>query len=76
MGSVQKYRYRVVDVFTNQPLAGNALALFPEASGIDAAFTVTGGRTGAMSDSISGVKGHFRQDSKQSFSITGGGGRG
>ena len=36
MGSVQKYRYRVVDVFTDQPWAGNALAVFPKASGIDA----------------------------------------
>ena len=27
--------YRVVDVFTDQPLEGNALAVFPEASGID-----------------------------------------
>lgn len=29
------FRYRVVDVFTDQPLSGNALAVFPDASGID-----------------------------------------
>jgi trans-2,3-dihydro-3-hydroxyanthranilate isomerase len=28
-------RYRIVDVFTTQPLEGNALAVFPDASGID-----------------------------------------
>ncbi len=31
------YRYRVVDVFTNRPLEGNALAVFPDATGIDQA---------------------------------------
>jgi trans-2,3-dihydro-3-hydroxyanthranilate isomerase len=30
------YRYRVVDVFTERPLEGNALAVFPEAAAIDA----------------------------------------
>jgi trans-2,3-dihydro-3-hydroxyanthranilate isomerase len=30
-------RYRVVDVFTNTPLEGNPLAVFPDASGIDPA---------------------------------------
>jgi trans-2,3-dihydro-3-hydroxyanthranilate isomerase len=29
------YRYRVVDVFTQQPLEGNALGVFPSASGLD-----------------------------------------
>lgn len=29
------FRYRVVDVFTGRPLEGNALAVFPEASGLD-----------------------------------------
>jgi trans-2,3-dihydro-3-hydroxyanthranilate isomerase len=29
------YRYLVVDVFTNQPLEGNSLAVFPNASGLD-----------------------------------------
>jgi len=29
------YRYRVVDVFTEKPLEGNPLAVFPEASGMD-----------------------------------------
>lgn len=29
------HRYRVVDVFTEHPLEGNALAVFPDASGID-----------------------------------------
>lgn len=29
------HRYRVVDVFTTQPLEGNPLAVFPDASGID-----------------------------------------
>jgi len=29
------YRYRVVDVFTDKPLEGNPLAVFPDASGID-----------------------------------------
>src|SRR6266852_5906801 len=28
-------RYRVVDVFTENPLEGNALAVFPDASGLD-----------------------------------------
>jgi trans-2,3-dihydro-3-hydroxyanthranilate isomerase len=35
MSSVRSYRYRVVDVFTDQPLEGNALAVFPNASGLD-----------------------------------------
>lgn len=35
MGSAHTYRYRVVDVFTQTPLEGNALAVFPDASGID-----------------------------------------
>jgi trans-2,3-dihydro-3-hydroxyanthranilate isomerase len=29
------YRYRVVDVFTQHPLEGNPLAVFPDASGLD-----------------------------------------
>jgi trans-2,3-dihydro-3-hydroxyanthranilate isomerase len=29
------FRYRVVDVFTTEPLEGNQLAVFPDASGID-----------------------------------------
>jgi hypothetical protein len=29
------YRYRVVDVFTQQPLEGNPLAVFPDATGLD-----------------------------------------
>jgi trans-2,3-dihydro-3-hydroxyanthranilate isomerase len=36
VSSVRSYRYRVVDVFTDQPLEGNPLAVFPDASGIDA----------------------------------------
>jgi len=28
------FRYRVVDVFTKEPLEGNPLAVFPDASGI------------------------------------------
>ncbi len=35
MGTSRSYRYRVVDVFTTQPLEGNALAVFPDSSGID-----------------------------------------
>ena len=31
----RSYRYRVVDVFTKEPLEGNALAVFPDSSGID-----------------------------------------
>ncbi|MGA7523796.1 MAG: PhzF family phenazine biosynthesis protein [Acidobacteriaceae bacterium] len=31
------HRYRVVDVFTEHPLEGNALAVFPDASGIEGA---------------------------------------
>ena len=34
---VRTYRYRVVDVFTDRPLEGNPLAVFPDASGIDGA---------------------------------------
>jgi trans-2,3-dihydro-3-hydroxyanthranilate isomerase len=30
------YRYRVVDVFTERPLEGNPLAVFPDARGLDA----------------------------------------
>ena len=30
-----QYRYRVVDVFTEHALEGNALAVFPDASGLD-----------------------------------------
>ena len=32
----QTYRYRVVDVFTEHPLEGNPLAVFPDARGLDA----------------------------------------
>ncbi len=35
MNSLRSYRYRVVDVFTKQPLEGNALAVFPDSSGLD-----------------------------------------
>jgi trans-2,3-dihydro-3-hydroxyanthranilate isomerase len=35
MNSDRTCRYRVVDVFTDKPLEGNALAVFPDASGID-----------------------------------------
>ena len=29
------YRYQVVDVFTEEPLEGNQLGVFPDSSGID-----------------------------------------
>ena len=29
-----RYRYRIVDVFTTQPLEGNPLAVFPDAAGL------------------------------------------
>lgn len=35
MNSVRTCRYRVVDVFTDKPLEGNPLAVFPDASGLD-----------------------------------------
>jgi trans-2,3-dihydro-3-hydroxyanthranilate isomerase len=35
MGQAKSYRYKVVDVFTTEPLAGNALAVFPDAREID-----------------------------------------
>jgi trans-2,3-dihydro-3-hydroxyanthranilate isomerase len=35
MNNLRSYCYRVVDVFTKQPLEGNALAVFPDASGLD-----------------------------------------
>lgn len=35
MKTTQSLRYRVVDVFTDTPLEGNALAVFPDASGLD-----------------------------------------
>src|SRR5580692_12702053 len=35
MTSTQSYRYRVVDVFTDTPLKGNPLAVFPDARGLD-----------------------------------------
>ena len=35
ISNAQSYRYRVVDVFTDRPLEGNPLAVFPDASGID-----------------------------------------
>lgn len=35
MSTIQSYRYRVVDVFTERALEGNALAVFPDASGLD-----------------------------------------
>jgi trans-2,3-dihydro-3-hydroxyanthranilate isomerase len=33
---MNNYRYRIVDVFTEVPLEGNALAVFPDATGLDA----------------------------------------
>jgi trans-2,3-dihydro-3-hydroxyanthranilate isomerase len=35
MGNEGRYRYRVVDVFTDRPLEGNSLAVFPDATGLD-----------------------------------------
>ena len=35
MARVKSYRYTVVDVFTTEPLAGNPLAVFPDASDFD-----------------------------------------
>jgi trans-2,3-dihydro-3-hydroxyanthranilate isomerase len=35
MAQVKSYRYAVVDVFTTEPLAGNPLAVFPDASEFD-----------------------------------------
>jgi trans-2,3-dihydro-3-hydroxyanthranilate isomerase len=35
MNGLRSYRYLLVDVFTERPLEGNALAVFPEASGLD-----------------------------------------
>lgn len=35
MNDERSFRYRVVDVFTQKPLQGNALAVFPDASDID-----------------------------------------
>src|SRR5580700_2014251 len=35
MPSARSYRYVVVDVFSTEPLAGNPLAVFPDAAGID-----------------------------------------
>jgi len=35
MENSRSYRYRVVDVFTQEPLEGNSLAVFPAASGLD-----------------------------------------
>jgi len=35
MAQVKSYRYAVVDVFTAEPLAGNPLAVFPDASEFD-----------------------------------------
>src|SRR5450432_3512644 len=32
---MSSHRYRIVDVFTTEPLQGNALAVFPDATGID-----------------------------------------
>ena len=37
MGLEREYSYRVVDVFTEHPFEGNALAVFPDASTMDAA---------------------------------------
>jgi len=37
MGHAQEYRYRVVDVFTERPLEGNALAVFLDAAAMDGA---------------------------------------
>ena len=35
MAGPRSYRYRVVDVFTTQPLEGNQLGVFPDSSGLD-----------------------------------------
>jgi trans-2,3-dihydro-3-hydroxyanthranilate isomerase len=35
MKTRRSYRYRVVDVFTKEPLEGNALAVFPDSSDLD-----------------------------------------
>lgn len=35
MNNNRSYRYRVVDVFTERPLEGNALAVFPDSTGLD-----------------------------------------
>ena len=35
MTRTKSYPYTVVDVFTTEPLSGNSLAVFPEASELD-----------------------------------------
>jgi trans-2,3-dihydro-3-hydroxyanthranilate isomerase len=35
MSHIHTFHYQIVDVFTDQPLQGNALAVFPNASGLD-----------------------------------------
>ena len=35
MSNSKSYRYRVVDVFTDRALEGNALAVFPDAADLD-----------------------------------------
>ena len=35
MSTRRSYRYRVVDVFTTEPLEGNQLGVFPDSSGLD-----------------------------------------
>src|ERR1700734_1595389 len=35
MARLKSYRYKVVDVFTTEPLAGNPLAVFPDAPDLD-----------------------------------------
>ena len=36
MAQIKSHRYTVVDVFTTEPLAGNPLAVFPDASALGA----------------------------------------
>ena len=38
MGSMAPLPYTLVDVFTQQPFEGNALAVFPNADGVDGVF--------------------------------------
>jgi len=62
---VKKYRFIQLDVFTNQPFAGNPLAVFPEAEGLDDEQMMKIAREMNLSETVFVLKPEQTIDSKQ-----------
>lgn len=62
---MKNYRFVQLDVFTNQPFAGNPLAVFPEAEGLNDEQMMKIAREMNLSETVFVLKPEQRADSKQ-----------